>query len=89
MVPSFWTMKIHLQNPGLNNTTFSEFLIKSNNISFHLKFYHGKQYHIFELWSLFATFESLKSVEFLMHAVGRNWNSKHFYTNAPSFQITL
>ena len=31
-----------------------------------------------ELQSLFATFESLKSVEFPKHAVVRNSNSKHF-----------
>ena len=34
----------------------------------------SKQYHIFELRSLFATFESLKSVQFPMHVVVRNSN---------------
>ena len=62
-----------MQNLGLTKTAFNEFLITSNkNIGFVVKFYHGfsEQYRIFELRSLFATFESLKSVEFSVHAVG-------------------
>ena len=42
---------------------------------------------IFELQRLFATSESLKSVRFLTHAVVQNLNSKHFHSNAYSFQI--
>ena len=64
-------MKTLIQNLGLTNTVFNEFLIRSNkNIGFLLKFYHGfsEHYHILELRSLFATFESLKSVEFPMQA---------------------
>lgn len=84
----FWLWKL-IQNLGLANTAFNEFLIISNKyIGFLLKFYHGfsEQYHIFELRSLFATFESLTSVEFPMYAVVRNSNSKHFHPNASSFQ---
>ena len=65
-------MKTLIQNLSLTNTTFNELLIVSNrNIGFFLKFSHGfsKQHHIFELWSLFGTLESLKSVKFLTHAV--------------------
>ena len=72
MVPSFLTVKTLIQNLGLTNTPFNKFLIISNkNIRFFLRFYHGlsEQYHIFEFQSLFTTFESLKSVEFPMHAV--------------------
>ena len=64
------------------NTTFNEFLIISyKDIGFILKFYHGfsDQHYIFKLRSLFATFESLKSVEFPLHTVVRNSNSKHFH----------
>ena len=43
----------------------------------------------FMLRSLFGAFKSLKSAEFLVHAVVGNSNSKHFHSNAPSFQITL
>ena len=66
--------------PRFINTALNEFLIK---------FYHGfnKHSYIFELQSLFETLESLKSVEFPMHAVVRNSNSKHFYSNASSFKI--
>ena len=78
--PSFLPMKTPIKNLGFINTPLNEFLIK---------FYHGfnKHSYIFELQSLFATFESLKSVEFPMHAVVRNSNSKHFYSNASSFKI--
>ena len=91
-VPSFLTVKTLIQNLCLTNIAFNEFLIISNtSISFFLKFYHeiSEQYHIFELRSLFATFKSLKSVEFPTYAVVRNSNLKHFYSNASSFQITL
>ena len=56
-------MKTLIQNLGLTNTAFNEFRIISNkNIGFLLKVYHGssKQDDIFELRSLFATFESLE-----------------------------
>ena len=65
------SLKILIQSLAFPNTAFNEFLIIPNkNIGFLLKFYHGfsKQYHIFELRNLFATFESLKSVEFPLHA---------------------
>ena len=71
-VPSFLTMKTQIQSLSLTNTAFKEFLIISHkNIGFLLKFYQefSEQYRIFELQSLFATFESLKSVEFPMRAV--------------------
>ena len=61
-------MKTLIQKPELMNIVFNEFLAKSNkSIGFFLKFYHGfsEQYHIFELRSLFATFESLKAVGIL------------------------
>ena len=72
--PSFLFMKTLIQNLRLRSTTFNEFLsaiLTSKGIGFLLKVYHGfsKQYHIFELRSLFATFESLKSVEFPMHTI--------------------
>ena len=65
-------METLIQNLGLTNTAFNEFLIIANkSIGFLLTFYHGfsEQYHIFELRSLFTIFESLKSAEFLMRAV--------------------
>ena len=34
-------------------------------------------------------FESLKSVEFPIHTLVPNSNSKDFHSNTPSFQITL
>ena len=83
-VPSFLTMKTLMQNLVLTNTAFDEYLVISNkNIGFLLKFYHrfSEQNHILELRSLFATFESLKSVEFPIHAVVRNSDSKHFHSN--------
>ena len=55
-------MKTLVQNFGLTNTTFNEFLIILNkNIGFLLKFYHrfSEQYLIFELQSLFLILESL------------------------------
>ena len=64
--------EIQIQSLSLTNTAFKEFLIISHkNIGFLLKFYQefSEQYRIFELRSLFATFESLKSVEFPMRAV--------------------
>ena len=91
-VPSFLAMKTLIPNLGLTNTAFNKFLIIPNkNIGFLLKFYHefGEQNHIFELRSLFATFESLKSVEFSMHPVVRNSNSKHFYLNSDYILVTL
>ena len=69
---SFLVMKTFIENLGLTKTAFNDFLIISNkNIAFFLKFYNGfsEQYHISELQSLFATFESLKSLEFPMHVV--------------------
>ena len=33
--------------------------------------------------------QSLKSAEFPIHAVARNSDSKHFHSNALSFQIKL
>ena len=80
-----------MQNLGLINAAFNEFLIISNrNIGFLLKFSPGfrEQYYVFEFQNLFATFESLKSVEFPMHAVVQNSNSKSFLSNVSSFQIT-
>ena len=77
-----------MQNLGLMNTTFNKFvIILSKNIGFLIKFYHGfsKQYRIFELQSLLATFESLQSVEFPMHVAIRNSNLKHFHSNVSSF----
>ena len=74
-------METLIQNIGLTNTTFNKFLILSNkNIGFLLKLYYrfSEQYYILELQSLFATFESLKSVKLLMHAVVRNSNLKRF-----------
>ena len=85
-------MKTLTQNLGLTNTAFNEFLIISNkSINFLLMFYRGfsEQYHIFKLRSLFTTFQSLKPVEFPMNPVVRNSNSKHFHSNALSFQITF
>ena len=84
--------EIQIQSLSLTNTAFKEFLIISHkNIGFLLKFYQefSEQYRIFELRSLFATFESLKSVEFLMHTEFRNSNSKHFCSNASLLQFTL
>ena len=83
-VPSFLTRKTLIQNLGLTNIAFNEYLVIWNkNIGFHLKFYgrFSEQNHIFDLRSLFATFESLKSVKFPMHALVRNSNSKHFHSN--------
>ena len=74
-------METLIQNIGLTNTTFNKFPILSNkNIGFLLKLYYrfSEQYYILELQSLFATFESLKSVKLLMHAVVRNSNLKRF-----------
>ena len=74
-------METLIQNIGLTNTTFNKFLILSNkNIGFLLKLYYrfSEQYYILELQSLFATFESLKSVKLLMHAVVQNPNLKRF-----------
>ena len=66
---------------------FNEFFVISNKISQSLHFW---------LWKLScktsvfrAPFESLKSVEFPMHTVVRNSNSRHFHSNAPSFRIIL
>ena len=59
-VASFLTINTVTQKLGLTTTALNKFLIISNeNIDFLLKLYHGfsKQYHIFELRSLFATFE--------------------------------
>ena len=57
---------------------------------FVLKFYHGfsEKYHIFEHRTLFATFESLKSVEFGIHVIFRNSNLKHFHSD-PSLRFKL
>ena len=80
-VPSFLTRKTLIQNLGLTNIAFNEYLVIWNkNIGFHLKFYgrFSEQNHIFDLRSLFATFESLKSVKFPMHALVRNSNSNTF-----------
>ena len=74
------------------SAAFDKFLIIWNkNIGFLLTFFQefSKEYHIFELWSLFATFESLKFVDLPMHAVVRNLNSKYFHSNSLLFQITL
>ena len=49
----------------------------------------SEQYRIFEIRNLFATFKSLESVEFLIHSVVRNSNSKHFHLNTLLFQISL
>ena len=81
----------HAKSQLKANTAFSKFLIISNKaIGFLLKFYHGfsKYYHVFELRSLFTTFQSLKSVEVPMHVVVRSSDSKHFCSNASSCQIT-
>ena len=91
-VPSFLTMKTLIQNLGLTNTAFNEFFnILNKNNGFLLNFCHGfsKQYHSLELRGLFATFESLKSVEFPMRAIIRNSNSKLFHSYASSFRVTL
>ena len=53
-------MRALIENLGLTNIAFNEFLIISNkNIGFLLKFYYGfsEQCHIFELQDLFATSE--------------------------------
>ena len=71
-LPSFLNTKTQIQSLNLTNTAFKEFLVISHkNIGFLLKFYQefSEQYRIFELRSLFATFESLKSVEFPMHTI--------------------
>ena len=85
-------MKILIPNLRLTNTVFNKFLIISNknNIGFLLKFYHvfSKQHHIFAVRSLFATFESQKSVEFPMQKV-QNSNLKHFHLNASSLIVNL
>ena len=70
----------------------NEFLVILNKkTGFFIKSFPGfrEQYHIFKLWRLFATFKSLKFIEFPTEAVVRNLNSKHFHSNALSFQITL
>ena len=83
-------MKTLIQNLALTNTAFNGFaIILNKNIGFLLTFCFSEQYHVFKLLSLFVTFESLRSVEFLMHAVVQNSNLKHFYSNASSFQIKL
>ena len=91
-VPSFLTMKTLILSFNLTNTAFNEFLIILNkNIGFLFKFYHGlsELNHIFEFRSLFATAESLKSVEFPIHAVVRNSNSKHFHSMPNHFKLCL
>ena len=78
-------MKTLIQNLGLTITAFNEFfIVSSKNGGFVLKIYHGfsEQYHIFELRNLLATFKSAKSIEFLMHAVIRNSNSRYSHSNA-------
>ena len=89
---SFLTIKTLIQSLSSTDVAFNEFLIISNkNIGFLLKSYNefSGQYHIFELRSLFGTFESLKFIEFSMQAVVGNSNSKYFRSNASSFQITF
>ena len=93
-VSSFLNIKTFIQNLGLTNTAFNEFLIISNkNIGFLLRFYHVFSDNgfiiFFKLRNFFAAFESLKPVEFPMPAVVRNMNLKHFHSNVSSFQITL
>ena len=61
-------------NLVLKSNTANEFLITSNkNIGFLVKLYHGfsEHYRIFECKSLFAIFESLKFVKFLMHTISK------------------
>ena len=61
-------------NLVLKSNTTNEFLIISNkNIGFFVKFYHGfsERYRIFERQNLFAIFESLKFVKFLMHTISK------------------
>ena len=85
-------MKILIPNLRLTNTVFNKFLIISNknNIGFLFKFYHvfSEQHHIFAFRSLFANFESQKSVEFPMQEV-QNSNLKHFHLNASSLIVNL
>ena len=77
-----------MQNLGLTHTATNKFLIILNkSIDLLLKFCHGfsKQYHIFELQSLFTTFESLISVEFLIYAVVHISSLNYFHINGLSF----
>ena len=82
--PSFLTIKSPIQNLGLTNTAFDKFLFMPNkNIGFLLKFYLGfsKQYHIFKSENLFATFESLRSVEFPMQTISFSFSIICFVTS--------
>ena len=49
----------------------------------------AKQYHIFKFRSLFATFKSLKSAVFSMHAVVQNLNSNCSYIVASYISFIL
>ena len=49
----------------------------------------NEQYHIFDLRSLLATFESLNSIQFLKLAVVRNSNSEYFHSNALSLIVVI
>ena len=85
MVCSFLAMKTLIQIPiGLTKIIFNDFLISNKNVGFIMDLVNS--IIIFDLRSSFATFELLKSVKFLIHAVVQNLDSKHFHSNALSIQ---
>ena len=57
-----------------------------NSLLYRAKILVNEQYHIFDLRSLLATFESLNLIQFLKLAVVRNSNSEYFHSNALSLQ---
>ena len=65
LVLHFWLQKLIQIPNGLTKTVFNNFLILNKNLGF-LKFHRGfREQYIFELQSLFATFESMETVEFV------------------------
>ena len=60
-----------------------------NSSLYRAKILVNEQYHIFDLRSLLATFESLNSIQFLKLAVVRNSNSEYFHSNALSLIVVI
>ena len=75
LVLHFWLQKLIQIPNGLTKTIFNNFLILNKNLGFLLKFHRGfREQYIFELQSLFATFESMETVEFVeFHFVISLW----------------
>ena len=84
IIKFFWSAKLQFTiEEKIYKSTVVD-LSKGNTENF-LKIYYvfSKQYHIFELWSSFATFESLKSVEFPMLKVVWNSIPKYIFFQIP------